>query len=246
MLQQDAYKKSVYLIFTYKKYKINMLEIACFEITSAETALRSVADRIEFCSDQHLGGLTPDIEEFRYLKSVYRKPIYVMIRPVGGGFMYSESEFRLMQKSILEFKHAGADGFVFGILSNGNTIDMERNSVLIELAGQVPCTFHRAIDRTQNLETAVQNLIKLGFRAVLTSGGKATAWEGREHLKDLIASYSHRLDILVGGGVRSGNIAELKEFTGGRHFHSSAIPQYESFANEEEIRKLQMVIRPAH
>ena len=62
-----------------------MLEIACFEITSAETALLSVADRIEFCSEQHLGGLTPDIEEFRDLKSIYSKPIYVMIRPVGGG-----------------------------------------------------------------------------------------------------------------------------------------------------------------
>ena len=221
-----------------------MLEIACFEITSAETALRSVADRIEFCSDQHLGGLTPDIEEFRYLKSVYRKPIYVMIRPVGGGFMYSDTEFREIRRSLLEFKHAGADGFVFGILGHGNTVDMDRNSLLIELAGPLPCTFHRAIDRTPDLETGVRSLIRLGFRAVLTSGGKATAWEGREPLRDLITSYSHRLDILVGGGVRSGNIAELKEVTGGRHFHSSAIPQYESFANEEEIRKLQMVIRP--
>lgn len=223
-----------------------MLEIACFEITSAATALLSVADRIEFCSEQHLGGLTPDIEEFRYLKSVYRKPIYVMIRPVGGGFMYSDTEFRAMQRSLLEFKQAGADGFVFGILGNGNNVDMDRNSFLIDLAGHMPCTFHRAIDRTPNLEAGIQNLIRLGFRAVLTSGGKATAWEGRENLKDIIASYSHRLDILVGGGVRSGNITELKEITGGRHFHSSAVPQYESFANEEEIRKLQMVIRPDH
>ena len=221
-----------------------MLEIACFEITSAETALLSVADRIEFCSEQHLGGLTPDIEEFRYLKSIYSKPIYVMIRPVGGGFMYSETEFREMRRSLLEFKHAGANGFVFGILGNGNSVDMQRNSELVELAGAVPCTFHRAIDRTPNLETGVQNLIKLGFRAVLTSGGKETAWEGREQLKDMIASYAHRIDILVGGGVRAGNISELKKITEGRHFHSSAIPQYESFANEEEIRRMQMVVRP--
>lgn len=223
-----------------------MLEIACFEITSAETALLSVADRIEFCSGQHMGGLTPDIEEFRYLRSVYRKPIYVMIRPVGGGFLYSDTEFREMRRSLLEFKQAGAEGFVFGILAHGNNVDLERNSELLQLAGTVPCTFHRAIDRTPDLATGVQNLISLGFRAVLTSGGKATALEGGEQLKELIASYSHKLDILVGGGVRSGNIAELKALTGGRHFHSSAIPQYESFANEDEIRKLQMVIRPDH
>ena len=71
-----------------------MLEIACFEITSAETALRSVADRIEFCAEQQLGGITPNIEEFRYLKSVYRKPMYVMIRPKGGPFFYSEAEIK--------------------------------------------------------------------------------------------------------------------------------------------------------
>ncbi len=220
-----------------------MLEIACFEITSAETALRSVADRIEFCSDQHMGGITPGIEEFRYLKSVYRKPINVMIRPVGGGFFYSETEFHEMKRSLQEFKDSGADGFVFGILKAGNTVDMERNKELIDLAAGVPCTFHRAVDRTPDLDAAVQDLIRLGFRGVLTSGGKHTALEGKEVLKELVASYSHRIEILIGGGVRSENITELKQVTSGTHFHSSAIPQYEIFASEDEIKKIQMGIR---
>lgn len=215
-----------------------MLEIACFEITSAETALRSVADRIEFCAEQQLGGITPNIEEFRYLKSVYRKPIYVMIRPKGGSFLYSDYEFEVMKRDILDFKNSGADGFVFGILTSGNTIDIEKNKILLELAGEIPCTFHRAFDRTPDLENSVKTLIDLGFTTVLTSGGKNSAMEGKENLKNLIEKYSDQINILIGGGVRSGNISELKNYTLGKQFHSSAIPDYEIFANDDEIKKI--------
>ncbi len=215
-----------------------MLEIACFEITSAETALRSVADRIEFCAEQQLGGITPNIEEFRYLKSVYRKPIYVMIRPKGGSFLYSDYEFEVMKRDILDFKNSGADGFVFGILTSGNTIDIEKNKILLEFAGEIPCTFHRAFDRTPDLENSVKTLIDLGFTTVLTSGGKNSAMEGKENLKNLIEKYSDQINILIGGGVRSGNISELKNYTLGKQFHSSAIPDFEIFANDDEIKKI--------
>ncbi len=219
-----------------------MLEIACFEITSAETALRSVADRIEFCAEQQLGGITPNIDEFRYLKSVFRKPIYVMIRPKGGSFLYSDEEFVVMQKTLMEFKHSGADGFVFGILDPDNSVDVERNRILVELAGATPCTFHRAIDRTADLEESVKTLIEIGIKAVLTSGGKSSAMEGKDCLKNLVEKYSDKIDILIGGGVRSGNVRELKNFTKGTLFHSSAIPDYEMFANDDEIKKLKMVV----
>lgn len=220
----------------------NLLEIACFEMTSAETALRSVADRIEFCAGQSLGGITPNIDEFRYLKSHYSKPIFVMIRPKGGGFLYSDEDFLRMKNSIVEFKNAGADGFVFGVLSHGNIIDMERNRELLSLAAGKPCTFHRAIDRTPDVEKSVGKLIELGFRNVLTSGGEDTAMKGREVLKTLVERYSHRINILVVGGVRSGNIRELKDFTGAWNFHSSAIPSYETYANEDEIMRLKAEI----
>src|SRR5690606_14418805 len=112
-----------YIHFRNTKY-CRMLEIGCFEITSAETALLSVADRIEFCSGQHMGGLTPDIAEFRSLRSVYRKPIYVRIPPGGGGFLYSATEFREMRRSLLGFKQTGADGFVFRILAHRNNVEL--------------------------------------------------------------------------------------------------------------------------
>lgn len=218
-----------------------MLEIACFEITSAETAMNSMADRIEFCDDFEKGGITPDFYEFMHLKRNYTMPVYVMIRPKGGPFFYSEAEFSAMKTSIITFKEGGADGFVFGILDSENEIDEDRNLQLLELAGDVPCTFHRAFDRTKNLEKSIETLIKLGFRTVLTSGGKKSAMEGKENLKNLVEKYGNQIEILIGGGVRSKNIAELKRFTGGTSFHSSAIKDYDTFVTDGEIKKLKQL-----
>ncbi len=218
-----------------------MLEIACFEITSAETALQSMADRIEFCADIDLGGTTPDFYEFLHLKRHYSTPVYVMIRPNGGPFYYTDAEFIEMKSSVITFKEAGADGFVFGILDAHNEIDEKKNKELLELAGDVPCTFHRAFDRTEDLEKSIQTLIKLGFRTVLTSGGKRSALEGKENLKNLIEKYQHKIEILIGGGVRSNNLAEIRKFTGGTSFHSSAILKYDTFVTTEEIKKLKQL-----
>ena len=215
-----------------------MLEIACFEITSAEIACESMADRIEFCDDFEKGGTTPDFYEFMHLKRHYQTPVYVMIRPKGGPFFYSDTEFIEMKNSIITFKEGGANGFVFGILTSNNEIDEARNKELIELAGETPCTFHRAFDRTADLEKSIQTLIKLGFKTVLTSGGKKSAMEGKEALKSLVQNYSDKIEILIGGGVRSENIAELKKFTGGTSFHSSAILKYDTFVTDDEIKKL--------
>ena len=218
-----------------------MLEIACFEITSAETACQSMADRIEFCHDFDKGGTTPDFYEFLHLKRHYETPVYIMIRPKGGPFFYSEEEFLEMKNSIITFKSGGADGFVFGILDNNNEIDEAKNRELLELAGDTPCTFHRAFDRTADLDKSIQTLIKLGFKTVLTSGGKKSALEGKEKLKDLVEKYAHQIEILIGGGVRSKNIEELKKFTGGKSFHSSAILDYDTFVTENEIKKLKQL-----
>ncbi|QDP85647.1 copper homeostasis protein CutC [Chryseobacterium sp. SNU WT5] len=218
-----------------------MLEIACFEMTSAEIALQSMADRIEFCENLDLGGTTPNLYEFLHLKRHYQKPVYVMIRPKGGPFYYTDAEFLEMKNSIIIFKEGGADGFVFGILDAHNEIDKARNQELRELAGDTPCTFHRAFDRTSNLDQSIKTLISLGFTTVLTSGGEKSALEGKEVLKALIEKYATKIEILIGGGVRSENLQQIKEFTGGTSFHSSAICKYDTFATENEIKELKQL-----
>ncbi len=219
-----------------------MLEIACCELTSAEMALNSMADRIVFCANNARGGTTPDFYEFLHLKRNFTTPVFVLIRPNGGPFYYSSQEFIEMKSSIISFAEAGADGFVFGILTAHNEIDEEKNRELLELAGDIPCTFHRAFDVTSDLNQSAETLIKLGFKGILSTGGQRSAWEGREPLKDLIAAYSDKIDIIVAGGVRSENAAEIKDFTQATNFHSSAILKYDTFATAPEIKKLKKLV----
>ncbi|MFC6269268.1 copper homeostasis protein CutC [Frigoriflavimonas asaccharolytica] len=215
-----------------------MLEIACFDLTSAEIALASVADRIEFCRDRFQGGTTPDLEEFKYLKEKFDKPIYIMIRPKGGDFYYSDDEFAEMIESINKFKKYGADGFVFGILGRQQEIDLERNKFLLDLAHPIPCTFHKAIDRVPDYELGISKIVKLGFHNVLTSGGAENLRDGAENIKKSIEKHSDKINIIIGGGLRSDNIKRVKEETGGSNFHSSAITKYGIFADETEISEI--------
>jgi len=217
-----------------------LLEIACFNFESAIIAEQSGADRIEFCSEIKEGGTTPDFEEFLQLKKSVNIPVYVMIRPRGGDFRYSEKEFEEMKNQILSFKKANADGFVFGILNENNEVD-RRNKMLTELAKPFPCTFHRAFDRTEDYRKALEDVIDCGFKTILTSGTKKNVVEGKEILKELTNLANGRIEILCGGGLRSGNIEEIKNSVNAEYFHSSGILSGE-IADAEEIRKMKQMV----
>ncbi|CAI6335222.1 unnamed protein product [Periconia digitata] len=153
-----------------------------------------------------------------------------MIRPRAGDFTYTDSEFAAMKASIALFKAeqgtaAAASGFVFGILnSDGATVDISRNRELVELAAPLPCTFHRAFDQVRDMRAAAEELVACGFAAILTSGvpvGGAIA--GAEVVRRLEGDVGGRIALILGGGVREGNVGELRRVTGVRWFHSAAV-----------------------
>ena len=217
---------------------MSLLEIACFNKAAAFIAAESGADRIELCANVKEGGTTPKLNDFREIRNSLDLPIFVMIRPRGGNFVYDSAEFSEMMKDILRFDRAGADGFVFGILDKKNEIDVKRNQFLVDTAEEKPCTFHRAFDRVVNAENALQQVIDCGFQTVLTSGFAANVDNGKEALKKLVAPCQNQLNILVGGGLRSSNIDEIREYTNAKYFHSSAITDGSEYPDPEEIKKL--------
>ena len=219
-----------------------MLEIACFSLEAAKMVMNSEADRIEFCSGLNEGGLTPSLEDFLELKQTGNKPIFVMIRPRGGDFVYSEEEFNQMKRDILAFRNKKADGFVFGILDNYGTIDIHRNQQLIELAVDVPCSLHRAFDRGLSLVQNLEDAISCGFKTILTSGMEKNVDLGQNNLKKLVDLSNGRINILVGGGLRSSNLSTIKEVTKASQFHSSAILVAESLPSLSEISSLKQNI----
>ena len=220
------------------------LEVSCFEFESAARAIDAGADRIELCSGLADGGLTPEqgtLDEIRnYVQSkriTSTPPIYVMVRPRGGDFVYTEAEFEQMKATITNFKDY-TNGFVFGILDSENRVDEARNAELVALARPLPCTFHRAIDQAKHLQEALEAIVRCGFSTLLSSGGQETADAGRRALKDLNEHAQDRLVLMPGGGVRSSNIETLVRNIGASWYHSSAIIDQTNLADEAEISAL--------
>ena len=218
-----------------------MLEIACFNKESALLASRAGADRIEFCAGFEVGGTTPSLHDYMELKKEITIPIFVMIRTRGGDFCYNNEEFQQMKEQLLEFKKVGADGFVFGILDGNLEINFIQNKELVELADGIPCTFHRAFDRVKDYHKSLEEIINCGFKTILTSGTKSNVSEGKEILKTLIKISNERIDILCGGGLRSTNISEIKNYTKAKNFHSSGIVNG-ILPDAEEIKKMKSQI----
>lgn len=214
---------------------MSKIEIACFNPESAIIAFENGADRIELCDGLSEGGTTPNFETIKQLREKINIPIFVMIRPRGGDFTYSDAEFEQMKEELVQLKSLRIDGFVFGILDGNEEVNVEQNKVLIELANPLPCTFHRAFDRAKGLESSLEKVIDCGFKTILTSGQKPNVSEGKENLKKLVELSNGRIEILVGGGLRSTNIEEIREYTQAHYFHSSAITNGGSFANADEV-----------
>ena len=222
--------------------KNKKLEIACFNLESALIAQAKGADRVELCAEINVGGTTPNIQIIKQAKENLSIAIYVMIRPRGGNFVYSKEEFQQMKSEIEAIKKLAVNGFVFGILNGDNSINIEQNAELVNLAKPVPCTFHRAFDDVENYKIALEDVISCGFSTILTSGTFPTVIEGKEVLKDLVLQANNRITIMPGGGLRSTNISELDELVNANFYHSSAITDGSETANSEEIVQLKKKI----
>lgn len=214
---------------------MSKIEIACFNPESAIIAFKNGADRIELCDGLSEGGTTPNFEIAKQLREKIDIPIFVMIRPRGGDFTYSDAEFEQMKSELIQLKSLNVDGFVFGILDENDEVNIEQNKELVELAKPYECTFHRAFDRAKDLENSLEKVIECGFKTILTSGQKPNVSEGKENLKKLVELSNGRIEILVGGGLRSTNIEEIRGLTKAEYFHSSAITDGGAFANADEV-----------
>jgi len=198
-----------------------ILEICTDSIESAIAAQRGGAQRVELCSDLLEGGVTPSAGLITLVRERVGIDLYVMIRPRGGDFCYSEPEFEAMEKDIRQARDMGADGVIFGILDEHARVDVRRTRCLVELAHPLPVTFHRAIDMTPDLETALEDVIATGARRVLTSGGAAKVTDGVTAVARMVEAAGERIRVMAGGGITSETILGVAEETGAAEFHAS-------------------------
>ena len=178
-----------------------LLEICAETPQACLAAGEGGADRLELCSALVVGGLTPSHGLIREAMETAQVPVYVLLRPRGGDFLYSEQEFRVICRDLENAGALGAAGFVAGMLLEDGSPDVPRMSRLVAMAGSLEVTFHRAFDRAANRSASLEKVIDTGCRRLLTSGGAPSAPEGLDELTRLCRQAKDRIRIAAGGGV---------------------------------------------
>ena len=199
------------------------LEVCANSAISAIAAQDGGAIRVELCNNLQQGGTTPSHGHITVARKALHIKLFVLIRPRSGDFLYTKTEFEIMLSDVRHAIESGCDGIVTGILNKDGTVDVERNSQLINMARQhgLAATFHRAFDFCVSQEDALEEIIEMGFERILTSGGKSTAMEGASVIRSLIRQAKGRICIVPGGGINEHNVADLVRFTGANEIHSS-------------------------
>ncbi|MDX9704639.1 MAG: copper homeostasis protein CutC [Weeksellaceae bacterium] len=209
------------VIFITFKTILLLVEICTSSLHSLLNAERAGAHRAEFCSELAVGGITPS---YGLLKEAIERtslPLFVLIRPRSGNFVYSDFEFETMKTDIEICKKMGYKGIVSGVLTLDNRIDKERTKELIEISKPLEFTFHRAFDLTNDAFQSLEELIELGVSRILTSGQASSAEKGLNLLIQLKKLTGNKLTILPGGGITPENVHLFKK-NGFMEIHASA------------------------
>ena len=183
-----------------------ILEICSNSLISSLNAEKAGADRIELCKDLHLDGLTPDYSVAKNVIDKINIPVFILIRPRDGDFVYSSEEFELMKNDIIKFKKMGCKGIVSGILNQDNSIDVERTRDLVLISKPLDFTFHRAFDYTKRPVLSLKILKNLGVKRILTSGQKSTAIQGIGLLEKLNKLSNDEITVMPGSGIDPSNV----------------------------------------
>lgn len=193
---------------------------ACVDaIDAALEAARGGAGRIELCGELLQGGVTPSAGLIGAVRDRVRIPLFVLIRPRTGDFLYTSDERDVMRRDIAMAKSLGAAGVVLGALTVAGDVDGDATSELIAAARPMAVTFHRAFDFARDQDAALDALLQLGADRVLTSGGSATAIEGIAAIRRLVQRAGRALTVLAGGSITAENVAAVTLATGVTEVH---------------------------
>lgn len=197
------------------------LEVCIDNLESLHLAIEGGATRIELCSSLALGGLTPSYGFMKKAAQYSSIPVYAMIRPRQGDFLYSEQDVESMLEDVLCAKQAGLQGIVIGALTAEGNVDKMICQRLIEAASGMGVTFHRAIDQCRDPKQALEDIAELGCERILTSGLASTAKQGINVIAEMVEQAQGRFSIMAGAGVNIDNAAQIIKQTGIHEIHLS-------------------------
>lgn len=204
-----------------KKHTPYILECCVDSTASAIQAKKGGAHRLELCSNLVIGGTTPSAALFRKIREYADLPVHALIRPRFGDFLYSQAELEQMALEIDMFRTAGAEGIVIGCLTADGNLDTEAMQQLMQHAGSMHVTLHRAFDMCRDPFRTLQEAISLGIRTILTSGCQPSCLQGIDLLSQLAEKADNRISIMAGAGIDEAAVRILLGQTSITAFHMS-------------------------
>lgn len=198
------------------------LEIATFSLKGCIDAAKAGAHRIELCENAGAGGTTPSYGMLKQALLQVAIPIFPIIRPRGGDFTYSDAEFGIICDDVICCRELGYQGVVVGMLTKQGNIHQDQLRRVMELAGQMEVTFHRAFDRVIQPLQALEEIIDAGCKRILTSGQYPSCMNGLPLIKHLVQQANDRIIIMPGSGLNSTNVRQLLMESGAIECHTAA------------------------
>lgn len=195
------------------------------------------ANRIEFCRNLEVDGLTPRRWIIKLAVIISRIPINVMLRPSSESFNYSDKDFKKMLKDASFLEKIKVNGVVFGILNKNNEIDVDRMQQIIAKIPSKQKTFHKAFDQVKDFKQALDTLKQLNIDAVLTSAGKDIN-QNISTLKELTAN--QKITIIGGGGITFNNVEKISSVVNEIHM-GTAVRKNNDWNNKIDIKKINQI-----
>ena len=204
-----------------------MIKEACCEgFTEGINAEALGANRIELCSNLAVGGLSPSFNEVKEALKFLYIPVFVMVRPREGNFIYTKKEKELMIQEIRNLKNIKVEGIVIGSLNNKGEIDTEFMKEVVKIAKPMNITFHKAIDEVKDYNKAIEQLIEIGIDRVLTSGKKDKAEDAIGFLKTINRLYGNDITFVAAGNITKDNLDSLNNKLDFKEYHGKSIVGY--------------------
>jgi copper homeostasis protein len=217
------------------------LEIAITTLEDAIHAQAGGADSVEISHDLSVGGLTPSFELVRAVRDAINIDIHVIVRPHARDFVYTPGEIDVILEQTESIAQIGITGLVFGALTADKSIDVATTQKVVEAAGKLPVTFHRALDESRDAESGVRALIGIVPR-ILTSGPAPNAWEGRKSLRQWVQKYGQHFRFVAAGSLKAEQLAEFAAYVRATEYHFGSAAKFDDVVNIEKVKRLREIL----
>lgn len=168
-------------------------------------------DRIEFCVELGCGGLTPSITMIEKALTLSKVPLHVLVRPRSGNFVYTSQTLEVLLQDCEQIQALGVVGIVTGALTAQASLPLSFLEKLRVSLSQCALYFHRAFDDVKVPGKALEELIRMGFDGLLSSGQHPTALAGIEQLQQWKQAAKGKLVVMPGSGIKADNVVHFQK-----------------------------------